>query len=98
MHSPEPRRKARPWRVLLSQLPKDMEEDELREIAGGYGSILEYELHSEHSYKAGWVEYATKAEADKAVSELNDRRMEDWNMRLEAHAYPGGIAQSGELL
>lgn len=80
----------RPVRVYLSQLPRDMEEDEFQEIVAEYGAILQYELHREGAYKCGWVEYASKAEAEAALSELDDRRMDDWNMRLQAYIYPGG--------
>lgn len=87
----------RPWRVHLSQLPRDMEPDELQEICAEYGAIQEYELHREGAYKAGWVEYRTKAEAEAAVAELEDRRMEDWGMRLQAYSYPGGNASGGDI-
>mmetsp|Transcript_94323 Transcript_94323/g.271786 ORF Transcript_94323/g.271786 Transcript_94323/m.271786 type:complete len:390 (+) Transcript_94323:239-1408(+) len=85
----------RPWRAMLSQLPIDMEEDELLEIAGAFGQVLEHELHRESKYKAGWVEFGTKAEAEAAVAELDDRRMEDWSLKLQAYVYPGGVAQNG---
>lgn len=78
-------------RVMLTQLPRDMEEDELTEIANEYGVVLQYELHREGAYKCGWVEYATKKEADKAVAALKDRRMDEWHMRIQAYAYPGGV-------
>jgi len=80
----------RPVRVYLSQLPRDMEEDELQEIAAEYGKVLQYELHREGAYKCGWVEYASKREAEEAVNELDDRRMNEWTMRLQAYMYPGG--------
>jgi len=80
----------RPVRIYLSQLPRDMEEDEFTEIVAEYGEILQYELHREGAYKCGWVEYASKGEAEAALSELDDRRMDDWNMRLQAYMYPGG--------
>merc|ERR1719510_531609 len=78
----------RPIRVYLSQLPRDFEEDELMDITSEYGKVLASELHREGAYKCGWVEYATKAEA--AVNELDERRMDEWNMRLQAYLYPGG--------
>lgn len=77
-------------RVMLSQLPRDMETDELTEIAADFGNVLQYELHREGAYKCGWVEYATRKEADEAVRALNERRIDDWHMRLQAYAYPGG--------
>jgi len=67
-----------------------MEDDELQEIAAEYGAVLQYELHREGAYKCGWVEYALKGEAEAAVKELDDRRMDDWTMRLQAYMYPGG--------
>merc|ERR1712012_638183 len=68
---------ARPVRVYLSQLPQDMEDSELQKIANDYGAVLQHELHREGAYKCGWVEYASKSEAEIAVKELNDRRMDD---------------------
>lgn len=87
--------KPRPWRVQLSQLPRDMEEDEFVEIIADYGAALEHELHREGSYKCGWVEYATKDEAAAAVAALNERRMDEWHLRLQAYMYPGGDAIGG---
>lgn len=83
---PKPRRA----RVHLSQLPRDMDEDELQEIANDFGKVLKYELHQERSYKFGWVEYASKKEALRAVNDLDDRRVDDWSMRIQAYMYPGG--------
>jgi len=80
----------RPIRVYLSQLPRDLAEDELMDITSEYGKVLASELHREGAYKCGWVEYATKAEAETAVHELDERRMDEWNMRLQAYLYPGG--------
>eukprot|EP00404_Azadinium_spinosum_P062072 CAMPEP_0180711620 /NCGR_PEP_ID=MMETSP1038_2-20121128/10948_1 /TAXON_ID=632150 /ORGANISM="Azadinium spinosum, Strain 3D9" /LENGTH=187 /DNA_ID=CAMNT_0022743855 /DNA_START=18 /DNA_END=582 /DNA_ORIENTATION=+ len=85
-----------PVRVLLSHLPRDMEPDELQEIAAEFGKVLKKELHREGAYKCGWVEYASKAEAKAAVNELNDRRVDDWHLTLEAYMYPGGDAQQPE--
>jgi len=73
----------------LSQLPRDMEEDELLEIAGDFGDVLTHELHREGAYKCGWVEYATKEEAAEAQRSLHERRVDDWDMRLQAYLYPG---------
>jgi len=84
------RQGTRPTRVHLSQLPRDFEEDELMDITSQYGKVLASELHREGAYKCGWVEYATKAEAEAAVNELDERRMDEWSMRLQAYLYPGG--------
>lgn len=80
----------RPVRVYLSQLPRDMEDDELQDLAKDFGIILQYELHREGAYKCGWVEYASKAEAEAAVAALDERGMDEWHMRLQAYSYPGG--------
>ena len=56
----------------------------------GFGKLLQYELHRESVYKCGWVEYASMIEAKAATKALNDRRMKDWKMRLQAYTYPGG--------
>jgi len=83
---------SRPMRVHLSQLPRDMEDDELHAIASDFGAVLRYDLHRESLYKCGWIEYATLAEAEAAVAELHERRMDDWHMLIEAYVYPSGGA------
>jgi len=72
-----------------------MEEEELKELTAEYGTVLTHELHRESAYKCGWVEYATSAEGERAVKSLDDRRMDEWSMRLQAYRYPGGSALAG---
>jgi len=62
-----------------------MEADELRDIAAKYGNVLEYDLWREGSSKRGWVDYSTRNAANRAIEELDNRRMEDWSLCLEAY-------------
>jgi len=62
-----------------------MEADELHDIATKYGRVLEYDIWREGSSKRGWVEFGTRREANRAIDELDNRRMEDWNLCLEAY-------------
>lgn len=80
----------RPVKVYLSQLPRDMEEDELMEVASEYGEVLSHSLERQGAYKFGWVTYAKKSEAETAIQELDDRQMQGWHMRLQAYMYPTG--------
>lgn len=73
----------------LTQLPRDMEEDELLDITSEYGKVLGSEIHREGAYKCAWVEYGARKEAEVAVHELDERRMDDWGMRIQAYLYPG---------
>jgi len=72
-------------RVSIRHLPRDMEADELRDIAAKYGNVLEYDLWREGSSKRGWVDYSTRNAANRAIEELDNRRMEDWSLCLEAY-------------
>ena len=84
-------------RIYLSQLPQDMEEDELMGITTEYGKVLACELHREGGFKSAWVEYGSKREAETAVRELDDRRMDKWSMRLQACMYPEDKACGAQL-
>lgn len=80
----------RPVKVYLSQLPRDMDEDELLEVASEYGEVLSHSLERQGAYKFGYVEYKRKSEAKIATQELDDRQMQGWHMRLQAYMYPTG--------
>eukprot|EP00927_Polykrikos_kofoidii_P053348 TRINITY_DN4775_c0_g1_i2.p1 TRINITY_DN4775_c0_g1~~TRINITY_DN4775_c0_g1_i2.p1 ORF type:complete len:422 (+),score=61.58 TRINITY_DN4775_c0_g1_i2:47-1312(+) len=71
-------------RVNLWQLPVDMEDDELIEIASDYGQVLAHGIWKEGKQKCGWLEYATMQEANTCLQELDDRRMDMWDMRIRA--------------
>ena len=85
---------ARPTRVYLSHLPDDMEQAEFKELTGEFGTVLKHALHRESAYKVGWVEYATSVEGERAIKALDDRRVDEWSMRLQAYMYPGGCSFS----
>lgn len=63
-----------------------MEEDELEAFAVDFGKLLKFELklHKQGTYKCGWLEYATLAEGQACVRQLNNRRMDGWPHRLQA--------------
>ncbi|CAE7900309.1 gghA [Symbiodinium sp. KB8] len=61
-------------RVNISNLPFDMEEAELKDTASTYGKVLALRVFGEADKpKRGWVEYATRREAEYAVTELDQR-------------------------
>lgn len=79
------------WRVWVSYLPLDMEVDEFKDIVSEYGAVVGhgYETRQGSSYNTAWVEYRAKRQADAAVLELDERRIEGWSMRLKARASAG---------
>lgn len=79
------------WRVWLSCLPTDMEAEEFKDIVGAYGEIsgFGYDRRPGSGSNSGWVEYRTRREADAAVLELDERRIEGWGMRLKARLSSG---------
>ncbi|CAE7511667.1 dnajb14 [Symbiodinium pilosum] len=61
-------------RVNISCLPYDMEEAELKDTASTYGKVLALRVFGDaEKPKRGWVEYATRREAEYAVAELDQR-------------------------
>jgi len=81
----EPVQRGPRFRVSFYKLPKDMEADELLEICEEYGQVINHELNSEMLSKSAWVEYKTIEEAKAAIEQLDDRRMQDWDMRIRAY-------------
>eukprot|EP00927_Polykrikos_kofoidii_P003676 TRINITY_DN11482_c0_g3_i1.p1 TRINITY_DN11482_c0_g3~~TRINITY_DN11482_c0_g3_i1.p1 ORF type:complete len:580 (-),score=168.26 TRINITY_DN11482_c0_g3_i1:724-2463(-) len=71
-------------RVNLWQLPLDMEEDELLEIAADFGVVTKHEFWAEKGQMCAMVEYESRDEALAAVGELHDRRMDGWDKFLKA--------------
>lgn len=62
-----------------------MDEEEFQELTSKYGKVLDHHLGKDPDgkFKTGWVEYGNRSSAENAVNELNNRRMDDWNMRLQ---------------
>ena len=62
-----------------------MSQDELEDLAGDYGEILKMEskMWVEGDSISSLVEYVRLADREKALDELNGRKMEDWDMKLE---------------
>lgn len=90
--SPQPQiaKPPRRFKVYISQMPRDMDEDEFLEVASEYGQTLSHSIERQGTYKFGWVEYASKSEALNAIQELDDREMQGWHLRLQAYMYPTG--------
>jgi len=61
-----------------------MEDDELVELTSDYGTVLRHDLWKDRDTKCGWVEYSTGKEARRCLEELDDRRMDDWHLRIKA--------------
>lgn len=72
--------------VTLGNLPLDMERDELQEMGATYGKILKHDTwpDAKNGCVAGVIEYGTRDEAIKALNDLNDRRMDDWEKKITA--------------
>lgn len=63
-----------------------MEEAELKDTASTYGKVLALRVFGEADKpKRGWVEYATRREAEYAVTELDQRSMAEWHLLLRAY-------------
>lgn len=87
--SPRRKQESLTWAVHLSQLPRDMERAELKDIVAEFGPIHRMELHRESEYKCGTVEYLSSAEAKRCEKALHNRRVADWGRRVQAYVYPG---------
>lgn len=79
--SPKARRR---FRVSLENLPSDMAGDELAEICQEFGEVQSYDLWNSGRAKHGLVEFRTREGAQRAIQELNDRQIQEWDMRLKA--------------
>lgn len=82
------RRLGRPrsFKVAVSCLPTDMTRDELKHVTADCGRILALDLWEERDCNAGLIEFESHADADKAIKELDGRKVVDWNMKLSASA------------
>merc|ERR1712232_491560 len=68
----------KPVKVYVSQLPLDMDADELNAVSSEFGTVVAHEIWRESTYKCGWIEYPTKKEASAVVEAMDKRTMEDW--------------------
>lgn len=59
----------------ISNLPHDMDEAELKDTVANYGKVLNLRLLDgpRDAPKRGWVEFGSHREAERAVSELDER-------------------------
>jgi len=72
--------------VKLENLPPDMDNDELLDLGQAYGRILHHESWQDpkNDCAGGVIEYGNRDEAIKALTDLNDRRMDGWEKKLTA--------------
>ena len=70
--------------VSLEYLPKDMTMKEVRRIVVEYGEVKSINIAEQNDTKSAIIKYAHEYDAWKAVNELDDRCMEDWDKRLRA--------------
>jgi len=82
--------------VNISNLPSDMDEAELKDTAAAYGKVIKLRLLDSRDAprdapKRGWVEYGSLREAERAVSELDDRSMAEWHLNLKASIEPEAL-------
>lgn len=71
-------------RVNVENLPLDMQEDELLEIASGFGYVTSYDLRKTGASKTAVLDFRSTDEALKAVEELDDREIEGWDLKVKA--------------
>lgn len=72
--------------MKLGHLPPDMARDELLELGEAYGGVLHHDVWPDKNTGAagGVIEYGKRDEAIKALSDVNDRRMEGWDKKITA--------------
>lgn len=62
-------------KIYVGNLPLSLEDEDLGEIFSAYGDILEAKVQRDDYYKRskgfGFVTYTSKAEAKKAIDEMN---------------------------
>ena len=72
--------------MCLENLPLDMTDDELKDVAEDYGRVAAVKLWQTHAWKTGIVAYTREEDLDKAIVEMDGRRMQDWDLELRAYA------------
>ncbi len=77
---PEASTEANSAKVYVGNLPFSVGEEELKNLFSSYGEISEVSLISDkfsgRSKGFGFVTFAKKADAEKAISEMNDKDMQ----------------------
>ncbi|CAE8730861.1 unnamed protein product, partial [Polarella glacialis] len=80
-------RPSKPVKVIILNLPSDMDEAEFKDTASAFGRVTALKLFDSRPKmpRRGWVEYATLREAENAVKELDQRSMAEWELLLSAN-------------
>merc|ERR1711879_184078 len=79
---PQPRRNT--VRLHVENLPRDFDSNELEEVGAEYGKVLSHRMWQEGKTNAGFIEYASSSEANKALEDLEGRRIDGWEFKLHA--------------
>ena len=73
-------------KVYVGNLPFSVDDEKLREIFSQFGDIEEVQViknkFSGRSKGFGFVTFAKKEDAEKAISELNDKEVEGRNLKV----------------
>jgi len=79
--------------IYVGNLPYNTTEDELRDLFSQHGSVVSVNIIKDretgNSKGFGFVEMAEQAEAEKAISELNDTTLNQRNLKVN-QARPKG--------
>lgn len=90
--SPTPvKRSAEAWVLRVKNLPPDMKQKELMGIGTAYGHVRRVEIWAAEKSddgsdrgKVGLLEYRLREEAERALDDLDERRIDGWDMRMKA--------------
>ena len=73
-------------KVYVGNLPFSVDDEKLREIFSAFGEVTEVQVikdkFSGRSKGFGFVTFATKEDAEKAIAKLNDKEVEGRNLKV----------------
>ena len=73
-------------KVYVGNLPFSVDDEKLREIFAAFGEVTEVQVikdkFSGRSKGFGFVTFATKEDAEKAIAKLNDKEVEGRNLKV----------------
>lgn len=78
-------------KITVENLPEDMTWVEFKDLGKDFGSSITFaRTFQVNGVNRGMLEYQDRADADNAIRELDDRRVEGSNLRLRAYYAPEG--------
>ena len=84
------------WVVFVSGVQEEAQEDDIQDIFGEFGELKNVQLNLDRrtGYVKGYalIEYGEKAEAERAIAELNGRQMLEQALVVD-WAFAGGPAK-----